>query len=211
MTTFGIGDALFTKTQQRVLALLYGQTDKSFYLNKIVRAVDMGRGAVSRELTKLTKSGLLTVQRQGNQNHYQANKSNPIFIELKQIVQKTFGIADLIRNALQPILPAAEQAFIYGSVAKGEDHANSDVDVLLVGEDLSYGTIMQTLEAVEQKLQRTINPTIYTPAEFAKRVEDSQNFIIRVLEQPKIELLLKEQGMLNDRTGEFNKDRPIKS
>jgi len=190
MSGVSIGDALFTKTQQRVLALLYGHCENSFYLNEIVRIASIGRGSVSRELAKLGEAGLLVVSHQGNQNHYQANKASPIFNELKHIVQKTFGIADVVREALAPVLINLERAFIYGSVAKGEAHAASDVDVMLVGEGLSYADIMQRLESVETRLQRTVNPTLYSPAEFTKRVDESQSFILGVMEQPKINLLL---------------------
>lgn len=188
MAATSIGDALFTKTQQRLLALLYGQPDQSFYLNELVRLAQVGRGAVSRELAKLDDSGLVTATRKGNQIHYQANGSNPVFHELKLLVQKTFGIADLIRLALNPMAASLDQAFIYGSVAKGEAHADSDVDVMLVGNDLSYGEIMELLAPVEQQLQRTINPTLYSPTEFAKRIDEQQSFVTRVLDQPRIEL-----------------------
>lgn len=188
MPVTSIGDALFTKTQQRLLALLYGQPDQSFYLNELVRLAQGGRGAISRELSKLSDAGLVTVTKQGNQNHYQANSANPIYQELKLIVQKTFGIADLIRTALSPLANQLEQAFIYGSVAKGEAHATSDVDVMLVGNDLSYGDIMEMLAPVEDQLQRSINPTVYSPEDFAKRIAEQQSFVTRVLEQPRIEL-----------------------
>ncbi|SDX00325.1 MarR family transcriptional regulator [Marinobacter mobilis] len=188
MPATSIADALFTKTQQRLLALLYGHPDQSLYLNELVRMAQVGRGAVSRELVKLTDAGLVTVTRQGNQHHYQANADNPVFQELSQLVQKTFGIADLIRAALSPLAPQLEQAFIYGSVAKGEAHAASDVDLMLVGDDLSYSDIMELLAPVETQLQRTINPTLYSPADFAKRLAEGQSFITRVLEQPRINL-----------------------
>ncbi|SFL99011.1 MarR family transcriptional regulator [Marinobacter zhejiangensis] len=188
MPATSIGDALFTKTQQRLLALLYGHPDQSLYLNELVRLAQVGRGAVSRELAKLTDAGLVTVTRQGNQHHYQANANNPVFQELSQLVQKTFGIADLIQVALTPLADQLEQAFIYGSVAKGEAHAASDVDLMLVGNDLSYSDIMELLAPVETQLQRTINPTLYSPDDFAKRLAEGQSFITRVLEQPRINL-----------------------
>lgn len=188
MPATSIGDALFTKTQQRLLALLYGHPDQSLYLNELVRLAQVGRGAVSRELAKLTDAGLVTVTRQGNQHHYQANANNPVFQELSQLVQKTFGIADLIQVALTPLADQLEQAFIYGSVAKGEAHAASDVDLMLVGNDLSYSNIMEMLAPVETQLQRTINPTLYSPDDFAKRLAEGQSFITRVLEQPRINL-----------------------
>lgn len=184
-----IGDALFTKVQQKLLALFFGQPDKSFYLNEVVRLADMGRGAISRELSKLTDAGLLVVSKQGNQNHYQANKALPIFNELAGIVKKTFGVAGVLQMALAPLLPQLNKAFVYGSVAKGEDHAGSDVDLMLVGDELSYSEIMQLLEAAESQLQRTINPTIYTPVELAERLADGQSFLTKVMAQPRINLL----------------------
>jgi uncharacterized protein len=118
-----IADALFTKAQQRVLALLYGKPDSSFFLNEIVRQANMGRGAIKRELDKLTLASLTTMTPQGNQNHYQANRGNPVFDELRGIVVKTFGIADVLKEALNALLSKAEPqlAFIYGSIAKGEE------------------------------------------------------------------------------------------
>ena len=184
-----IGDALFTKAQQKVLALLFGQPDRSFYLNELVRLADMGRGAISRELSKLTDAGLLVMTKQGNQNHYQANKASPIMLELVAIVRKTFGVAEVLKSTLVPILPKLKKAFVYGSIAQGSEHAGSDVDVMLVGEDLSYSEVMQLLEQAELDLQRTINPTLYTPDEFAKRLAEGQSFLTRVLAKETIDLL----------------------
>lgn len=193
MTT-SIGDALFTKGQQKVLALFFGQPDRSFYLREVVRLADMGIGVISRELGKLADAGLLVESKQGNQNHYQANKSSPIFNELRAIVKKTFGIKGLLKAAIAPLLPQLEQAFIYGSVAKGEEHAGSDVDVMLVGNDLSYSEIMQLLDSIEEQLQRPINPTIFSPVEFAERLAEGQNFLSKVMELPRIDLLHSEEG-----------------
>ncbi|GAA4810367.1 hypothetical protein GCM10011365_14550 [Marinicella pacifica] len=176
-----IGEALFTKTQQKVLGILYGQTEKSFYFNELVNLVDMGKGTVRRELDKLTAAGLLTVRKQGNQMHFQANSDNPIFHELKGIVIKTFGVVGSVESALENILPDVKYAFIYGSVAKGRDHAESDIDLMIVAEDLSYANVMATLSEAEQQLGRTINPTIYTPDEFQTRINENQHFITQVL------------------------------
>ncbi|KPQ30584.1 MAG: putative nucleotidyltransferase [Marinobacter excellens HL-55] len=188
MPAISIGDALFTKTQQRLLALLYGHPEQSLYLNELVRLAQIGRGAVGRELSKLTDAGLIIMTRQGNQTHYQANPDNPIFHELTRIVQKSFGIADQIRLALAPLAGQLEQAFIYGSIAKGDAHAASDVDLMLVGNDLSYSEIMELLTPAEERLQRTINPTVYSPAEFAERLDQHQSFLTRVMDQPRINL-----------------------
>jgi len=184
-----IGTALFTRAQQNVLGLLYGNPDKSFYLNEIARKTAMGKGALTRELTKLTDAGILTVTKLGNQSHYQANSSCPIFEELKQIVLKTFGIKGVLQQGIAGLLDEVEQAFIYGSVAKGEEHVGSDIDLMLVGEDLSYSEVMEKLEPLEVQLHRQINPTIYTPDEFSQRLEEGQNFIAKVMSQARIDLL----------------------
>lgn len=193
MATTNIGDALFTKAQQKVLTLLFGQPEKSFYLNEVVRYAAMGKGVISRELAKLTAAGLLVISKQGNQNHYQANASAAIFADLKQIVLKTFGLVGLLQAGLEPLLPSLEQAFVYGSVAKGEDHAGSDVDVMLVGHNLSYSDVMQMLAPIESQLQRSINPTLYSSQEFAKRLAAGQNFLTQVMAQARIDLLNKPQ------------------
>jgi len=188
-TTSTIGDALFTKTQQRVLGLLYGRPEQSFYLNEIVRLAAIGKGSVNRELESLCAAGLLTVARQGNQNHYQANPNSPIFHELKAIIQKTFGVADILKAALAPLLPKIGQAFVFGSVAKGSEHAGSDIDLLLVADGISYGDVMELLTNAEQQLGRTINVTLYSRAEFGERKNSGQTFITRVLAQPKLWLV----------------------
>ncbi|MFV0543047.1 MAG: nucleotidyltransferase domain-containing protein [Marinicella pacifica] len=176
-----IGEALFTKTQQKVLGILYGQTEQSFYLNELVKLVDMGKGTVRRELDKLTSAGLLTVRKQGNQMHFQANSDNPIFHELKGIVKKTFGVMGVVESALKDILPDALYVFIYGSVAKDREHAESDIDLMIIAEDLSYAHVMAALSEAEQQLGRTINPTLYTPDEFQTRINEKQHFITQVL------------------------------
>ena len=181
MNQSNIGEALFTKTQQRVLGLLYGQTDKSFYLNEIVRLADMGKGTVRRELEKLTSVGLLTVNKQGNQNHYQANTENPIFTELQSIVKKTFGVVGVLNSVLHAILETVDYAFVYGSVARGKEHALSDIDLMIVAEDISYTDLMEVLSVAERQLGRSINPTIFNKQELGNRIEQKQSFVTRVL------------------------------
>lgn len=187
--TISVGDALFTKTQQRVLTLFFSHPGKSYYLNEVVRLASMGKGAISRELGKLTEAGLLVQTKQGNQNHYQANAHCPIYEDMINIVKKTFGITGVLKSAIAPLRPQLKQAFIYGSVAKGEEHAASDVDVMLIGDDLSYSEVMELLEVVEEQLQRPINPTLYSPQEFSERLSQGQHFLSKVMLQPQINLL----------------------
>lgn len=186
MSIISIGDALFTKTQQRVLGLLYGTPDKSFFTNEIFRRTNIGRGTVLRELEKLLSAGLITVKETGNQRHYQANHSNPIYTELLSIVRKTFGLADVILHALEPIGSQIELAFIYGSLAKNTDHQNSDLDLMLVGDGINYGAVAELLMPIEESLQRSINPTIYKNTDFKKKLNQGSSFLERVMEQPRI-------------------------
>lgn len=179
-------DALFTKTQQRVLAVLFGQSHRSFYANEIIGLAGSGSGAVQRELARLEASALVTVRRVGNQKHYQANHEAPIFEELRDIVLKTFGVADVLRTALQPLWPLVDLAFVYGSLAKGTEHAGSDVDLMVIGTLPSNAQLLEALLPAQAQLGRVVNPTLYTPDEFAQRVRDGKSFIMRVLEQPKI-------------------------
>lgn len=186
MNTTSIADALFTKTQQRVLATLFGKPDQSFYLNEIVRLANIGKGTVKRELERMTAAGLLTIKRIGNQNHYQANPNCPIYSELLGITRKTFGIADVIKAALLPLDAQIDQAFIYGSVAKEQDTASSDIDLMVISDTLPYATLMTALIEAEPTVGRPINPTIYTAQQIRDKLHGNNAFITRVLAQPKL-------------------------
>ena len=148
-----------------------------------------GTGAVQRELAGLSAAGLLRVSKQGNQKHYQANATAPVFAELRGLVLKTMGLADVLRAALAPLVPQIGAAFIYGSVARQQDSAQSDVDVLIVSGTLAYGEVFGALEGAAASLGRKVNPTLYTPAEWAKRVQKDNAFVTRIWEQPKIWLV----------------------
>jgi predicted nucleotidyltransferase len=182
----GLADALFSGTQQRVLAWLFGQPERSFYATELIGLAGAGSGAVQRELARLAQSGLVTARAVGNQKHYQANPAAPIYAELCGIVQKTVGLAEPLREALAPLAARIRAAFVYGSVAKREDTSASDIDLMLVSDDLAYSDLYAALESVSQRLGRTVNPTIYSPKELAKRVKGKEAFATRVLAQPKL-------------------------
>jgi len=189
-----IADSLFTKTQQKVMGLLFRKPDTSFYLNEIVRLADMGKGTIKRELEKMTQAGLLTVKRIGNQTHYQANPASPVYDELISISRKTFGLADIIRQAFQSdnsflANDSIQYAFIYGSIAKVEETAQSDIDLMIIGDDLAYTDMMNLLIPIEKELQRPINPSIYTLEDFKNKLNEKNSFITRVLEQEKINVI----------------------
>ena len=181
-----LGAALFSGVQQRVLGTLFTHPDRSFYGNELERLTKSGRGALQRELARLRRVGLINMEVIGKQKHYQANRNAPIFEELHGIVVKTFGLADLLRNALLPLSGDVSVAFVYGSVAKRTDTAQSDIDLFVVSDRLSYSDLMRALEPAEARLARKINPTLQSGADLDRKRAEGNNFLIRVLEQPKI-------------------------
>jgi len=186
MSLISLGDALFTKTQQRVLGLLYGKPDARFYTNEILRLAGMGRGTITRVLEGMASSGILISFREGNQRYYQANDKNPIFSELVSFVQKTFGISGVIKTALTPVSEQVVLAFVYGSIAKGEDSASSDIDLMVITDGLAYSDLIQALTNAEKTLARPINPTIYTQQQFRERIDKDNSFLTIVMAQPKL-------------------------
>lgn len=184
-----LSNALFSKVRQCVLALLYGQPHRSFHTNEIIRLTHSGTGAVQRELEKLTAVGLIIAQSVGNQKHYTANAASPLFTELRGIVLKTFGLADVLRQALAPIVSQIHIAFIYGSIAKQEDTAASDVDLMLISDHLTYADLFKLLEEAQVTLGRSIHPTFYSQEAWVRKHQANNNFLVQIAKQPKIFLI----------------------
>ena len=184
--SISLATALFTRTQQQLLSLLFGQPQRSFYLRELIERAGIGRGTVQRELEKMTTAGLISVKKIGNQKHYQANPQCPIYEELSSIVRKTFGIVDVIRRALLPIDKDIDYAFVYGSIAKGTENAKSDIDLMLIGNKLNYGDVMDLLIPVEGILGRPVNSSIYTAKQIGDKLKSENSFISRVMKQDKL-------------------------
>ena len=187
--TAGLADALFTRTQGRVLALLFGQPRRSFFGSEVIALAGSGSGAVQRELARLEQAGLVTVQRIGRQKHYQANSRSPLYKELRGIVQKTVGLVDPLREALQPLASKIDAAFVYGSVASRQDTAQSDIDLFIIGDEVTYGDVFKALEPASQRLGRRVNPTVYSTDDFKSRLHRQNAFLTRVLQRPKLWLI----------------------
>ena len=186
---------LFNKTRRGLLALLFGRPDESFYVNQIVQRLGSGSGAVQRELKMMTEAGIVVRERKGNLVYYQANSNSPIFNELKNIVRKTFGVADVIRDSLAPISKKIRVAFIYGSVAKSADDRASDIDIMIIG-NVSFAAVSSAISRAEETIQREINPVVYPVAEFKKKVKEDHHFVKTVLHDEKI-FLIGGEGELN--------------
>ena len=185
----GLASALFTGTQQRVLGLLFGHPERSFYASEVISRAGVGSGAVQRELARLEAAGLITARRIGSQKHYQANPDSPLFEELRSIVRKTVGLVEPLRKALAPFASKIVSAFVYGSVAGRTDTAQSDVDVMIISDHITYADIFRALETSSGSLGRKVNPTVYGPREFEKRIRDRNAFVTRVLKLPKLWLI----------------------
>lgn len=186
--TFPVAEALFSKTRRSVLALLFGQPGKAFYTREIVAAARAGASQVQKELDQLTRAGLLIRERRANQVYFRVNPDAPVFVELSGLVAKTFGIADIVRAALAPLCDLIDAAFIYGSVARSEHHANSDIDVFLVG-DVLLSQLALPLSEAEKRLGRAVSATIFDRKEFAGRLKKRDHFISKVLAGQKIFLI----------------------
>jgi predicted nucleotidyltransferase len=174
-------DALFTSTQQRLLALLFGQPNRTFFTTELIGLAESGTGAVQRELRRLTDAGLVTLTKQGNQKHYQANRTAPVFGELRGIVLKTVGLVEPIQTALASVKDRIQLALVFGSVAKHADTASSDVDLLIVSDSLLLEEAYGALAPAERLISRKINVTMLTPEEFVRRRTDKSPFLSNVL------------------------------
>lgn len=181
-----LANALFTTTQQKVLGLLYVNPEKSFYIKEILRLTGMGVATIKRELDRMLQAGILVMNKVGNQHHYQANPGCPIYKELREMVKKTFGVVDILNDGLSGIESQIDFAFVYGSVAKGEETTGSDIDLLIVTESLAYADVMNSLANAEQELGRPINPSIYTKEQIRKKLQEKNAFLTRLMEQPKL-------------------------
>jgi len=191
----GVADALFSTGQQRVLGLLFGQPERSYYANELIALAGGGSGAIQRELAQLERVGLVTVKRVGSQKHFQANAESLLFDELTSIVRKTFGLAAPLREALAPLGKRIAAAFVYGSVAKRRDTARSDIDLIVISDKLAYPDIYAVLEPLHERLGRQINPTVYTRKMLARRIKSDNSFVKRVLDQPKIWIIGSEDDL----------------
>ena len=180
-----LAKVLFGQGRRSILALLYGRTDEQFYLREIARRAGTGIGATQRELGQLTDAGLIHRVRRGHQVYYQANRQNPIFAELKSILAKTSGIRDVLNEVLAPLAERIRLAFVYGSIARGDEDASSDVDLMVVGE-VSFADVVSALSESDSKLGREVKPTVYTLQEFREKLAAKNHFLSTVAKEKKL-------------------------
>ena len=182
----GLAGALFSSVQQRVLGLLFGQPGRRFQSAELIRLAESGTGAVHRQLQRLVAAGWVTATRVGNQKFYQANTDCPAFEELRSLVAKTVGLVEPLRRALDPLMARIQAAFVYGSIAKGSDTADSDIDLLVIADDVEYPEVYAALQTAETELGRSINPNVFTVRDWRARREQEDSFAVRISAQPRL-------------------------
>jgi len=185
MGNIGIAEALFSKTQQRLYSLLFGQPDRTYFLNELIKEAKIGRGTVQREMEKLVASGLVLVKKVGNQKHYQANKGSPVFEELAGILRKTAGLVEVLANALVSMEENIDVALVFGSMASDKATSASDVDLLVIG-DVEFSRVAKAVYPSQEILKREINPKVYTQKEWKKLIAKQDGFVKQVMKQPKL-------------------------
>lgn len=184
-----LADVLFSPVQQRVLTLLFGQPGRSFQSAEVIALAGSGTGAVHRQLVRLADSGLVTVTRVGNQKHYQANRDSPVFSELHGLVVKTMGLVGPLQEALEFFRDRIQVAFVYGSIAKGTDTAQSDIDLMVISDDLAYSDLYSVLQEAEAILHRKVDVSLATAAEWKRKLAAGNPFATKVQAQPKVSLI----------------------
>jgi predicted nucleotidyltransferase len=185
----------------RLLGWLFMHTDERYFVREIASRIHADSTNVSRELSRLEEAGILVSDTRGNHKYYQADAGSPIFNELKSIVRKTFGIADVIRQSLATRADKIRVAFIFGSIARSADNRNSDIDVMVIGS-ISFGDVVSLISPAEEKLGREVNPVVYPLSEFKQKVKSDHHFVNTVLEGEKI-FLIGDESDLNRMAGSF--------
>jgi predicted nucleotidyltransferase len=187
--TSGLADVLFGKGRGAILALLSGHPDQSFYYRQITRQLDgVSVGTLQRELKTLFRLGLIDCTTVGKQVFYSANRNHPVFSDLRALVAKTAGAIQVLRSALTPLTHRISFAFVYGSMARQEEKADSDIDILIVGK-ATLEEVLARLAEAEPSLGRAVNPIVYSLAEFKSKLASGNHFLTSLLRGEKIFLI----------------------
>jgi predicted nucleotidyltransferase len=187
-----LGDLIFGQTRGRILARIFGHPDERFYVRQISRDSGTSVGAVQRELESLFQTGLIVRSMSGRQVYYQANRNHPVFAEIRSLVAKTVGIFQILRSALTPFADRVSLAFLYGSVARRAEGAESDVDLMVVG-DVTLDEILAEMAPAERMIGRTINPTVYSTKELKEKLQSGNHFLRSVMRGEKV-ILIGDEG-----------------
>lgn len=184
----GIMTALFGKTRRSILSLLFSRPGESFHLRNVLRLAGVSPGAGQRELARLSEAGIITRTAVDSQVRFQANSLCPVFVELKSLVAKTAGVAEMLRASLEPAAGSIERALVYGYADRGRVGKESDVELLIVGE-VSYADVAGRLAEAQEILGREIDVTILSAGEYRRRLEEGDEFVRRAAAGPVVRVL----------------------
>ncbi len=187
-------EALFPKTRRKLLEILFLSPEQDFYLRELVRKVGFGQGAVQRELQSLAEAGLIARRKDGNRVYYRANTQAAIYSDLKNILLKTSGLVDVLKDSLKAAAGDIDLAFVYGSIARGEGKTSSDIDIMIIGE-IPFNRLSARLNPAQNLLGREINPTVYTAREFQTKLAEGRHFPRALLNEAKLFIIGDETGL----------------
>ena len=185
--------ALFPRTRQAVLAATLLQPQRSWYLQELAGHLRVRPSSLQRELARLVAAGILTRRRDGNRVHYRADDACPILVDLRGLLTKTIGLVDVLRESLAPFAASIDWAFVYGSVARGEENSASDIDLMIVGR-MGSGDLTLTLRQARHQLGRPVNASVYGTDEFTKKIRSGNHFLTTVWGEKKLAI----QGNLDE-------------
>ena len=184
-----VSDLLFpNQYRRRVLALMLMNPHKWVHLRELARLTNASPGTLKKELDAVVASGLLKLQKVGNQSQFSANTDHPVFPELSALIRKTIGLQDVLVNALQSIAADIEVAFVFGSMAKATETSQSDVDILIIGS-ATFGHVVNALYDSQATLGREINPKVMTRKEWLTKQFEHNAFVREIASQPKLFLI----------------------
>jgi DNA-binding transcriptional ArsR family regulator len=182
-------EAILPPTRREILATLLLEPGRSWYLSDL--AGHLGRrnpSSLQRELESLVAAGVVVRRQEGNRVYFQSNRACPVYPELLGLLAKTTGLAEVVREALAGLAKRIRVAFIHGSIARSEEHATSDVDLMIIG-DVGLAEVSLALRAAENQLSRSVNASIYTAAEFSAKVTARHHYLATVIEREKVFLI----------------------
>ncbi|MFA6771507.1 MAG: nucleotidyltransferase domain-containing protein [Dehalococcoidales bacterium] len=174
-----------SKLRVKALGWLFTHPDERFFVRQLTKILNEDSTNLSRELTRLEKTGIPVSTKEGRQKYYQPNRKSPVYDEIHRLIIKTAGVRDVLASALAPSMEKVEAAFIFGSFASGNEKSTSDIDLMIIG-DIQFGEAVSLLSDAEGKLRREINPIVYTPVEFQKKNSEGHHFIKTLFDRDKI-------------------------
>ena len=209
-----VGGALFGATRQAVLRTFFSHPGERFYQRQIIQMIGLGSGTVQRELYQLARAGIITRTVEGRQTYFQTNQDCPVFDELRGLIRKTFGVAQVLREALNPLARQIRIAFVFGSIAEGDETAFSDIDVMVISARPSLRAIVSAFADAQRQLRREVNPSIYGVDEFCRKLAAGHHFLSSVFKAAKIFLIGNEgelSGLVQERMAQGAENKPARN